>query len=131
MAYEHKGEIPLDKILEAKKVLTGEYEDKDYIIPADESWCILSFSGSSSISEAEIEFMFSYDGGDTWFNPYDPTNDIIRCLHISNVTPVSISNSVGLIFDGDGVDTIFRIRCKNLNAETADEVVGWINGFVM
>ena len=130
MAYELRGSEILDKLLEAQDVGADAEATKDYIIPESQSWFILSVGGSTSADVAEIEFMFSPDGGETWLNPYDGTNDVLRCCHITKGTPAQIDMANPMKFDGDGVNTIIRIKVKNLNGTTADEIVGWLNGWI-
>jgi hypothetical protein len=127
--YEFNGYPILDKMFEAKDVAKDAVATKDYVIPSGETWNIKLFGGSTSATIAEVEFKFSPDGGDTWLNPYDGTNDIIRCIHIVRGSWVG-QPAVALEFQGDGENTIIRIQVKNVSEAAAEEIVGWFNGWV-
>lgn len=133
MPYEYSGYYILDKMFEAKNVAmknsSGNTVTKDYIIPKGETWCIKAFGGSASVNQAEIEFLFSSDQGVTWLNPYDGTNDKIRCLNLIKGN-FYFEVPVALEFESTKSNKyILRIQIKNLSDTQADEIVGWFNGW--
>ena len=130
MGKELKGNTILDKFFEAELVGALGEDTKDYVIPSGEKWYILSF-GAGALVKAEVEFLFSADGGETWLNPFDGTNDVLRCVFVSEESPtndVPLDNP--MVFEGDGENTIIRMKVKNLDTSTASEIVGWFNGWI-
>lgn len=116
----------IEKVFEAKNLVTEVPAQKNYVIPNGETWTITQFGASASDMTVEVEFRYSNDGGSTWTNPFDNTEDVLRCLLLNQNTVVDeITNP--MVFTGSGTNVILQISITNFG--NAEEVMAWFNGY--
>jgi len=118
--------ITLDKLCRKINIpiLTATYED--YPIADGKKWVIESFGGCSKYGLAEIELLYSQDGGATFIHPYDPESDEVRCLQLSGGNPKQFDFR-GIEFLG-GTDHLIRLNFKNDNGTDIGNMCAWFNG---
>jgi hypothetical protein len=130
MGYDMRGVPLLDKIADLNNVAAnGGTKSKTYVIPAGVRWCITFFGARTSCAAAKVEFLFSADGGQTFLNPFDGTENDLRVLFVSKDGGDVASLDNAMYFDGDGVNTVIKIKATN-NDTSAAEIVGSFNGWI-
>jgi len=108
--------------------LSPGVENRDFVIPNGERWCIKKFSGSSSKGTCEVELLYSDDAGDTWSNPFDSEASKLACIHLSDGSQSSLIFPAGFEFVGDSTNIILRMRAKNYNTDAVSEITCVLEG---
>jgi len=97
-----------------------------YTIPSNKEFIVQELFASCT-TNCIIEIQFSDDGGTTWENPWDTSSEHLLWVILGAGIPASASPE-NTYFQGDGTNTVLRIKITNTDVNTDATVFYLIKG---